>query len=215
MLEDQPDIAHAVVDTLRRDGHDVVWASHPEELRHAMVDAPVELAILDVMMPGDDDAGFEIARRLRHDGYDGALLFMTARDSVDDRVEGLDLGADDYLVKPFSLTELRARVRALLRRRRATRTARVERGRLAVDLAARTVAWEGVRTDLTEREFAMLEVFAHDPDRTFASHELLDRIFPEATSGPAVVRVYVRQLRTKIDPAVIVTVAGGYRLGSG
>lgn len=180
-----------------------------------MIDAPVDLAILDVMMPGDDDAGFEIARRLRDDGYDGSLLFMTARDSVDDRVEGLDLGADDYLVKPFSLDELRARVRALLRRMRATRTARLDRGRLSVDLAARTVAWDGEFADLTEREFAMLEILAHDPDRSFTSHELLDRLFPEAASGAAVVRVYVRQLRTKIAPDVIVTVAGGYRLGAG
>lgn len=213
ILEDEADIADAVADVLRRDGYVVVWAADRGAFFDAVAEAPTDLVILDVMLPEGEEAGFDIARRLRSVDFEGSILFMTARDAVDDRIAGLDLGGDDYLLKPFSLRELRARVRALLRRSGSARSARLVRGRLAVDLAARSAHWDGIRLALSEREFAMLELFLHEPERTWSTHELLDRLFPDASSGPAVVRVYVRQLRTKCDPDLIETVRGGYRLG--
>lgn len=213
VVEDEPDIAEGVVDVLRRDAYEVRWARSREDCLEAMTAAPVDLLIVDVMMPGDENAGFTLAGDLRASGYVGRILFLTARDAVADRIHGLDVGGDDYLVKPFSLQELRARVRALLRRDSHAGSSRIARGPLEVDLAARRVRWQRREVDLSEREFAMLELFVHQPDRAFGVDELLDRLFPDAQSGAAVVRVYVRQLRSKIDERVVATVAGGYRLG--
>jgi CheY-like chemotaxis protein len=143
LLEDEADLAHPIVAALRSDRFDVAWARTLDEARAALVEQDVDLAILDVMLPGDEDCGFRFAGELRSVGYAGGILFLTARDSVSDRVEGLELGGDDYLVKPFSLRELLARVKALLRRPAQTRGGALERGRLMVDLNARRVTWDG------------------------------------------------------------------------
>jgi two-component system response regulator QseB len=212
-LEDEPDIAEAVVDALTRDHHHVTWAASTAGALAAIEERPFDLAILDVIVGSDDDAGFDFATTLRRSGYVGPMLFTTARDAVEDRVRGLDLGGDDYLVKPFSLIELRARVRALLRRETPLKGVETEHGPLRVDLAARRVWWADRPVDLTAREFAMLEVLVMHPDRTFAAGELQERVFPDAGSKGIVVRVYVRQLRQKLGPTVVATVPGGYRLG--
>lgn len=213
VVEDERDIADGLVSVLRKDAYDVHWAVSRSEALHAAAEAPVDLLVVDVMLTDGEDAGFDLAADLRASGYAGRILFMTARDAVADRIRGLDLGGDDYLVKPFSLQELRARVRALLRRDTKVNTTRLVRGPLELDLAARRVGWRGSEVNLSEREFALLELLAHHPDRTFGANELLDRLFPDAGSGAAVVRVYVRQLRTKIADDVITTGSGGYRLG--
>lgn len=212
-LEDEPDIAEAVVETLRGDRYEVEWVTSKDEAFTRLAEVTFDLALLDIMIDGDDDAGFLVAASLREAGFEGQVLFLSARDTVEDRVRGLDLGGDDYLVKPFSLQELRARVRALLRRVRQLKRSRFERGPLLIDLVNRHVAWEGHPVDLSPREFAMLEVFVHEPERTFQADELQERLFPGAGSGPTVVRVYVSQLRQKLGEAVIATVPGGYRLG--
>jgi len=128
-------------------------------------------------------------------------------------VRGLDLGGDDYLIKPFGLQEFMARVRALLRRTAQTKRTVLERSPLRVDLESRRVAWDGEQIEVSEREFAILELFALYPERVFSVDELLERFFPDASSGAGVVRVYVSQLRHKIANGIIRTVAGGYRLG--
>lgn len=212
-LEDELDIAEAVLERLERERYEVVHFTSPEALLGRVADAPVDAAVLDVMIGRDDDAGFELARALREAGYLGAILFVSARDGVADRVHGLDLGGDDYLVKPFSLDELVARVRALLRRDGTLRRAIVEVGRLHVDLVRRVVAWDGDTVDLSDREFALLELLAHDPTRVHPADEIADRVFPAAATGPAIVRVYVGHLRRKLHPEAIVTARGGYRLG--
>ena len=215
LLEDEPDIAEAVADALTRDHHHVTWATTFAGAERATAEHMYDLAILDVILGDDDDAGFRFATYLRGVGFLGPMLFTTARDAVEDRVRGLDLGGDDYLVKPYSLVELRARVRALLRRETTVKGSEASHGPLRIDLAARRTWWRGHPVDLSAREFAMLEVLALHPNRTFGSAELQARVFPDAESKGIVVRVYVRQLRQKLDPSVVATVSGGYLLGVG
>jgi DNA-binding response OmpR family regulator len=213
LVEDEPDIAEPVLEILRHERYAVTWARDADAAFAHVAEEPYDLAILDVMLPSGVDAGFRLAVALREAGYGGRILFLTARDAVADRVLGLDAGADDYLVKPFSLLELAARVRALLRRTAETKQSVVDRPPLRIDLSARRVTWEERAIDLTDREFAMLELFALYPDRVFTADDLVERFFPSAASGTRVVRVYVSQLRRKIAGDVVLTVPSGYRLG--
>lgn len=213
LVEDHGDIAEPLVEALRLDRYEVVWVRDEASASDTLASSHVDLAILDVMLQDGDDAGFELAAGLREAGFAGQILFISARDAEVDRVHGLDLGGDDYLVKPFGLPEFRARVRALLRRRAQTRRTVLDRSPLRVDFRARRVQWGSREVHLTAREFEMLELFAHYPERAFTVDELLQRFFPEAGSGRGVVRVYVSQLRQKVAADVIRTVAGGYRLG--
>ena len=213
LLEDERDIAEPVTQLLRAQRYEVVWVASLEDAYDALSEREFDLAILDVMLPEGESAGFELAEGLRDVGFSGSILFLTARDSVEDRIRGLDLGGDDYLIKPFSLKELLARVRALLRRESQTRTATFSRGSLEVDFAKRKVFWGAAEVRLSEREFAILELFALYPDKVFSVDDLLERFFPDAASGHRVVRVYVNQLRQKLAEAVLETVPGGYTLG--
>ena len=212
LMEDERDIADAVVDVLKNDRFDVAWVRTPDEALEAFVQRDVAAAILDVMIGDDLDAGFELAESLRESGYDGAILFLSARDATDDRVRGLDLGADDYLAKPFSLAELAARVRALTRRAIGHRAPDVWVGDVRIDLTARSASRRGHPIDLSDKEFEVIEWLALHRERTVPAQELVDEIFPSASSGSAVVRVYVRQLRRKLGHDAIVTVRGGYRV---
>ncbi len=213
LLEDERDIREPLAALLRHQGHEVDEAGSLAEAREAVIEAEPDLAVLDVMLPEGEDAGFRFAKELREAGYSGPILFVTARDAVEDRVAGLDLGGDDYLTKPFSLKEFAARVRALLRRQSRVHSSVFERGPLKVDYAARRVFWDGREVSLSAREFALLELFTLYPDRVYDAEELLDRLFPGTDSGLRIVRVYVHRLRQKLGPEVIATVPGGYRLG--
>lgn len=212
-VEDEPDIAVGVTEMLVRDRYEVEWVCTAEAAFASMAASPADVLLLDVMLQGDSRAGFRLASALREAGYDGGILFLSARDTVEDRIEGLDNGGDDYLVKPFSFEELRARIRALLRRDAGLKQTRIERGSVTFDTKNRSVRRGEIRIDLSDREFSLLEILAYHPDRVFSAEELLDRVFPMAASGPAVVRVYVRSLRNKLGASMIKTVAGGYRLG--
>jgi DNA-binding response OmpR family regulator len=212
-LEDDADIAEAVVERLALEHYDVVHVTTPDAALATMWEAPFDLAVLDVMIGRDAEAGFGVAAALRDAEFGGGILFLSARGAVSDRIRGLDLGGDDYLVKPFSLDELVARVRALLRRDLGLKRAVARHGGLEVDLAGREVRWHGTSVDLSDREFSLLELLVHEPDRIFPAEELADRVFPSATSGPAIVRVYVGHLRRKLHDDVVVTRQGGYRLG--
>jgi two-component system OmpR family response regulator len=172
--------------------------------------------ILDVMLPGID--GFETCRRLRDDGVWSPVLLLTARDAMEDRVAGLDGGADDYLVKPFSFAELSARLRALVRRGRPERPAVLEAGSLRLDPASRR-AWRGAaEIELSAKEYGLLEAFMRRPGQVLSRLDLLEHAWDFGYENRSnVIDVYVRYLREKVDRPFgvesIETVRGaGYRL---
>lgn len=213
LVDDEEDLARALAALLRAERYEVRWAGSIDDAYEALADGEPDLVILDVMFPEGEAAGFALARDLRDARVDIPVLFLTARDALEDRVEGLDLGGDDYLTKPFATEELLARVRALLRRDGTQRTALLARGPLEIDFRARVVRWAGGPVALSDREFALLETFALHPERAYAVEELAERHFPNAASGPYVVRTYVFRLRRKLGPEAIRTLPGGYRLG--
>ena len=163
-------------------------------------DNPPSLVVLDWMLPGMD--GLEVCRRLRA-ANDVSILLLTARTGVPDRVTGLDSGADDYLVKPFSFDELLARVRALLRRRQNTTTAQVLRfGKLAVDVAARQVTFENRPLELSTKEFDVLELLMRHPRQVVTRETFYDRIWGYDFGGESnILEVYIRYLRAKLEKA--------------
>jgi two-component system, OmpR family, response regulator len=175
-----------------------------------------DVLILDVNLPGID--GFEVARRLRADAIRTPILMLTARDAVDDRITGLDTGADDYMVKPFDFGELFARVRALARRGPVERAPVLVVGDLSLDLASRTVRRGEVEISLSTKEFQLLEVFMRHPGQVLSRYDLLEGAWEmDYENRSNVVDVYVRYLRDKIDRPFgvesIETVRGaGYRL---
>jgi two-component system OmpR family response regulator len=191
-----------------RTGDDAVWMARATEY---------DAIVLDVMLPGTD--GFEVCRRLRDGGTWSPVLMLTARDAVDDRVAGLDAGADDYLTKPFSFAELLARLRALVRRPPLERPTVLEVDDLRLEPATRRV-WRGdTEVQLSAKEFALLETFMRRPGEVLSRYHLLEHCWDHGYENRSnVVDVYVRYLREKIDRpfgrASLETVRGaGYRLG--
>ena len=188
-------------------GEDALWMAGATEY---------DAIVLDVMLPGID--GFETCRRLRSDGVWAPVLMLTARDSVEDRVSGLDTGADDYLTKPFSFAELLARLRALARRGPVGQPTVLRTGDLYLDPAARSVGRGDTEVDLSAKEFALLETFMRNPGRVLDRLQLLEHAWDyDYENRSNVVDVYVRYLREKIDRPFgvesIETVRGaGYRL---
>ena len=190
-----------------------------EDARSALGRVRPSAVVLDIMLPGID--GFEVCRRLREAGVWSPVLMLTARDSVRDRVEGLDRGADDYLTKPFSFAELLARLRALVRRGATERPAELRVGDLTLDPSTRRVTRDGRPIDLTAKEFALLEYLMRHPGQVLTRTRLIEHVWDFAYEGDSnVVDVYVRYLREKVDRPFgrrsIETVRGvGYRLREG
>jgi two-component system, OmpR family, response regulator len=188
-------------------GEDALWMAGATEY---------DAIVLDVMLPGID--GFETCRRLRAEGVWAPVLMLTARDAVEDRVAGLDTGADDYLTKPFSFVELLARLRALARRGQVEQPTVLRAGDLALDPAARRVSRGDTELELSAKEFALLETFMRNPGRVLDRLQLLEHAWDyEYENRSNVVDVYVRYLREKVDRPFgvesIETVRGaGYRL---
>ena len=216
VVEDERKLAALLARGLREEGHAADLADRGEEALWMAKAVPYDAIVLDVMLPGLD--GFDVCRRLRREGVWSPVLMLTARDAIDDRVTGLDAGADDYLVKPFSFDELVARLRALARRVPRERPTVLEAGDLRLDPAAHR-AWRGdVELDLSAKEFAVLELFLRRPGVVLTRTQLLDGAWDIAFEARSnVVDVYVRYLREKIDRPFgresIETVRGvGYRL---
>jgi DNA-binding response OmpR family regulator len=219
VVEDEADLADAVARGLRRDGYAVDVAFDGESALEKLAVNDYDLVCLDVTMPGID--GLEVCRRIRADASQQPqprVLMLTARDSLEDRVAGLDDGADDYLVKPYAFPELLARVRSLLRRDAGSTTAVLHVGDLELDTARHEASRAGRALDLTAKEFALLRYFMTHPGQVLSQETLLEHVWDEhADPFTNTVRVTVGTLRRKLsaadEPALIDTVVGrGYRL---
>jgi len=216
IVEDEPKLASLLARGLREEGHPADIASTGEDALWMADSGPYDAIVLDVMLPGLD--GFAVCRALRERKLWTPVLMLTARDAIEDRIEGLDTGADDYLLKPFAFAELLARLRALVRRGPAERPTELEAGDLRLDPASRRV-WRGdTELQLSTKEFALLELFMRHAGEVLSRVQLLDGAWDLAfESRSNVVDVYVRYLREKIDRPfgrhALETVRGfGYRL---
>lgn len=216
VVEDEKKLGELLGRGLREEGYAVDVADRGEDALWMAQSVDYDVIVLDVMLPGVD--GFEVCRRLRRDGVWAPVVMLTARDAIEDRVSGLDTGADDYLTKPFSFEELLARLRALSRRAPAERPATLEVGDLRFDPAARRVWRGGQEVELSAKELAVLELFMRRPGVTLTRTQVLDGAWDIAfESRSNVVDVYIGYLREKIDRPFghhsLETVRGiGYRL---
>jgi len=219
VVEDELKMAGLIRRGLVEEGHAADIASTGEDALWMAQAHPYEAIVLDVMLPSL--SGFETCRRLRNSGVWAPVLMLTARDAVEDRVAGLDAGADDYLAKPFSFAELLARLRALARRGGVERPAELEVGDLRLDPASRRAWRGGQEIALSPKEFALLETFMRRPGQVLSRLQLLEHAWDFAYENRSnVIDVYVRYLREKVDrpfdTTSIETVRGvGYRLRDG
>ena len=215
VVEDDALLGDALAAGLRQDGHAVDWFANGALADAALAGAPYDVAVLDLGLPGGDGAQWLATWRGR--GVTLPVLILTARDGVEHRVAGLDGGADDYLVKPISIAELAARLRALMRRRAGFAQSVWQHGALHYDPAAKVVRWRGADVALTSREMALLEVLLANPQRVLSKAHLQEKLYDWRSAEPEsnTLEVYVHHLRKKIDSAVVRTVRGvGYALGS-
>jgi two-component system response regulator QseB len=212
LVEDDRMIAEPVQDALKRAGYAVDWACDGRAAELSLATGVYDLVLLDLGLPKKD--GIAVLRAYRQAGGEAPVIVLTARDAVDERIRGLDTGADDYLVKPFDLDELAARVRALLRRRTGQKQPVYAHGDLTLDPAAHEVTKGGVPVALVPREFALLRALIEMPTRVFTRPELEEKLYGWGEEvGSNALEVHVHSLRRKIGAEEIVTVRGvGYRL---
>jgi DNA-binding response OmpR family regulator len=216
VVEDSRRLAGIIRRGLLEEGYAVDNAYDGEEAEYMAETTPFDIVILDIMLPKKD--GLAVCRDLRAKAVSTPILMLTAKDSVEDKVTGLDTGADDYLVKPFAFSELLARIRALLRREVLPKTQRVQVGDLSLDPQSREVWRDGSRLELTAKEYSILEYFMRRPNAVVTRTMLGESVWDYEFDGLSnVIDVYVRRIRQKIDrdgqASLIQTVRGaGYRL---
>jgi two-component system OmpR family response regulator len=214
IVEDDAVIADGLIRSLRQADYAVDSASDGGQADHMLATQNYDLVILDLGLPKLD--GFEVLRRLRRRGSQAPVLILTARDALQDRVKGLDLGADDYLAKPFDLPELEARVRALIRRGQSGSSSMLTHGELALDIAGRRATLKGEPLDLSARELGVLEVLMLRSGRVVSKEQLAEQLYSWGEeAGANAIEVYVHRLRRKLEPAgvAIRTIRGlGYLL---
>lgn len=206
LVEDDRELGSAVSASLTGEGYAVDWLTDGASATTSLATTTYDLVLLDLGLPKQDGLSALRALRARSDTQRSVpVLIATAMDSVKDRVEGLDAGADDYLVKPFSLEELHARVRALIRRRNAVASNSIVHGVLAFDLQSRQASVDGVALELSAREAAILEVLLLRSGRAVSKEQLLDSLFAwDRDITLNAIEVYVHRLRKKLEPAQIV-----------
>jgi two-component system OmpR family response regulator len=199
VVDDEPSIVDAVATALRYEGFDVRVAVTGRAALSAAQEAPPDLIVLDVMLPDLD--GLEVTRRLRADGIKVPILFLTARDSIDDKLAGLSIGGDDYVTKPFSLAEVVARTRAILRRTQDSSDDRsLQFADVVMDEDTHQVWRAGVPINLTATEFSLLRFFLQNPKRVLSKTQILDHVWHYDFGGDSnVVETYVSYLRKKLD----------------
>ncbi len=216
VVEDDKKVASVIQKGLEEEGHAVDVAADGNTGLEMALDRVHDVLILDVMLPGK--SGFQVVRELRQSRVATPVLLLTARDTVEDKVQGLDAGADDYLTKPFAFAELLARVRALLRRGSEARSPKLQVTDLVLDPTTRTVTRAGQPINLTNREFALLEYLMRNAGRVLTRTMIAERVWDYSfDSGTNVIDVYVNYLRKKIDaghsPKLLHTIRGaGYML---
>lgn len=214
IIEDDPVLADGLTRSLKAADYAVDCLGDGAEADHVLSGQDYDLVILDLGLPRLD--GFEVLRRLRRRGSRTPVLVLTARDAVEDRVKGLDLGADDYLAKPFDLAELEARLRALIRRGQSGGGSIIEHGALKLDTAGRRATLDGVPLELSARELGVLEVLMLRSGRVVNKEQLAEKLYGwDEEVGANAIEVYVHRLRRKLEPAgvTIRTIRGlGYLL---
>lgn len=215
IVEDDAALGEALSSGLRQLGHVVDWFRDGAQADAALASAPFDAVVLDLGLPGSD--GMVWLGRWRGREISLPVLILTARDGVDMRIAGLDAGADDYLVKPISIDELAARLRAMLRRSSGRSQAIWQHGDLEYDPARKIVRWKKVNVELTGLEMSLLEALLKNPQRVLSKSHLQQTMYDWSGSDPAsnALEVHVHHLRRKIDPAIVRTVRGvGYALGA-
>lgn len=214
LIEDDTILGAAVRDQVASDGHSVDWVNRLDAARDHVRSAAYDLLLLDLMLPDGRGVGF--LRELRARGDVTPVIILTALDQLSDRIEGLNAGADDYMIKPFDLSELSARLNAVARRYSGNPNPHVQIGDLEIDLAARSITRAGKGIVLTAREWVLFEAFVQRPGQILSKTQLEERLYSfgeEVESNT--IEVHVSRLRKKLGHAVIETVRGlGYRLGS-
>lgn len=219
LVEDDGSIGGNLKELISREGFSVDWAENKTEAMEKIFSGDYDLFIFDWMLP--DGSGVELCHEVREERIDTPVLILTARGQVDDKVEGLESGADDFLTKPFEIRELMARIRALLRRKKEFVTQVVEVAELIADLGKRLVSREGKTIELTPKEYGILEYLLRHRERAVGREELLSHVWDEnAEQFSNTVEVHIRKLRAKIDDGfstkIIETVKGkGYRIWAG
>ncbi len=216
IVEDEHKVGRFIERALSEQSHTARLTASCAEARDALADSAYDAIILDLGLPDGD--GLDLLREWRAADFNEPVLILSARDAVADRIRGLNLGADDYLAKPFSLEELLARMRALLRRQSATKSTQLEHGAMRMDLLSRQVTMVGRPVELTSREFALLELFLQNPGRVLTRTLIAERIWEASYDMETnLIDVYVRRLRQKLgateEQPLIRTVRGtGYQL---
>ena len=213
LIEDDAVLGAAVRDQIAGDGHSVDWVQRLDAADTAIAGVPYDLVLLDLMLP--DGRGLPFLRRLRARGEATPVIILTALDQVSDRIEGLNAGADDYLVKPFDLAELSARIGSVARRYGGNPNPLITHGPLRIDLTARSIHRDGHPVQLTAREWALLEAFLSRRGQLLSKAQLEDKLYAfDAEVESNTIEVHVSRLRKKLGADLIVTERGlGYRLG--
>lgn len=198
VAEDEKDMNRLISRALEKEGYGVDSCYDGEEAMEYLESADYDGAVLDIMMPKKD--GYQIVKELRQKGDDTPVIFLTARDSIADRVKGLDLGADDYLIKPFDFDELLARIRVMTRRKTGQKTSTMIIGDLIIDTASQQVSRGGRNIELSAREYAILKYMALNKGRVLSREQIEDHVWNfDYEGGSNVVDVYISYLRKKID----------------
>lgn len=213
LIEDDKILGAAVRDQIAAEGHSVDWVARLDAARDHIGSAAYDLLLLDLMLP--DGRGLGLLRDLRTRGNVTPVIILTAMDQLSDRIEGLNAGADDYLVKPFDLSELSARLNAVARRYAGNPNPLVRIGDLEIDLAARSILRAGRTIDLTAREWALFEAFVQRPGQILSRAQLEERLYSFGSEVESnATEVHVSRLRKKLGHGFVETVRGvGYRLG--
>ena len=212
LVEDDEQLGESLEAALRLEQYAVDWVRSGEPVRAALGATPYDLLILDLGLPGVP--GMQVLRQLRADKHILPVLLLTARNTMADKVDGLDSGADDYLTKPFEMDEMFARVRALLRRRGDSKISRLEVAGISLDPVDHVVEFDGASLDLTAREFAILEILLRNAGRFVSRQRLEEGIYSWGEEvGSNTVEVYISRLRKRFGSALIETMRGvGYRI---